>query len=157
MPLNNCTIELKLKWTNYCVLSAAGNDNTNANPNNIIFTIKDTKLYVPVVTSAARDNQKLSTCLSKWFERSVYWDEYKTESDNENTTNQYKYFLKLNFLGVNRLFVLVCSNQDHTSKGFKTQTYYLPKGIIHNYTVIINGKTFIISQLILIYNDMKKL
>ena len=30
-------------------MSAAGNDNTNANPNNFIFTIKDTKLYVPVV------------------------------------------------------------------------------------------------------------
>ena len=34
----------------YCVLSAAGNDNTNADPNNIIFTIKDAKLYVPAVT-----------------------------------------------------------------------------------------------------------
>ena len=29
MPLINCKIELKLKWTKYCVLSAAGNDNDN--------------------------------------------------------------------------------------------------------------------------------
>ena len=35
MPLVNCELELKLKWTKYCVLSAAGADNTNANPNNI--------------------------------------------------------------------------------------------------------------------------
>ena len=55
IPWINCTVELKLKWTKYCVLPAAGNDNTNANPNNI-FTIKDTKLYVPVVTLSARDN-----------------------------------------------------------------------------------------------------
>ena len=34
----------------YCVLSATGNDNIVANPENIIFTIKGTKLYVPVVT-----------------------------------------------------------------------------------------------------------
>ena len=49
MPSNNCKVELKLKWTKYCVLSAAGADSDNANPNNIIFTIKGTKLYVPVV------------------------------------------------------------------------------------------------------------
>ena len=55
MPFINCEIQLKLKWTKYCVLSAAGADNGNAN-SNIIFTIKDTKLYVPVVTLSARDN-----------------------------------------------------------------------------------------------------
>ena len=43
MPLINCKIELILKWTKYCVLSAAGNDNENDN-DNIIFTIKNTKL-----------------------------------------------------------------------------------------------------------------
>ena len=49
MPLINCRIELKLNWTKYCVLSAAGADNTNHNPNSITFTIKETKLFVPVV------------------------------------------------------------------------------------------------------------
>ena len=43
------------------------------------------------------------------------------------------------FFGVNRLFVLVYTNQDNASKRFKTGRYYLPKGIIENY-VIINGK-----------------
>ena len=59
MPLINCKVELKFKWTKYCDLSAAGNDNTNANSNNIIFTLNDTKLYVQVVTLSARENQKL--------------------------------------------------------------------------------------------------
>ena len=31
MPLINCKVELKLKWEKYYVLSAVGNDNTNAN------------------------------------------------------------------------------------------------------------------------------
>ena len=43
---------------NYCVFSATGNDNANSNPNNIVFTIKDTKLYVPVVTLSAKDTTK---------------------------------------------------------------------------------------------------
>ena len=55
--------------------------------NNIIFTIKDTKLHFPVITLLSKDNQKLSKLHSKGFERSVYWNEYKTKSDNKNTTN----------------------------------------------------------------------
>ena len=51
-------------------MSAAGADNNNGNVNdtasgnNITFTIKDTKLYVPVVTLSSRDNQKLSKFLN---------------------------------------------------------------------------------------------
>ena len=42
-------VELKLKWTKYCVLSTAGADNVNSRyPNNIVFTMKETKLYVAV-------------------------------------------------------------------------------------------------------------
>ena len=103
MPLINCKVELKLKWSNYCVLSAACNDNANGNDDNIIFTIKDTKLYVAVVTLSARDNQKLAKLLSKGFGRSVYYNEYKTKSENNNTTNEYRYFLKSNFVGLNGL------------------------------------------------------
>ena len=51
------------------------------------------------------------------------------------------FFLESNFVGVNRLFFLVCTNQDVASKIFKTETY-LPKGIIDNYNVIINVKNF---------------
>ena len=47
--LINCKIKLNFKWSNYCVLSAGGNNNANSNDDNIIFTIKDAKLYVPVL------------------------------------------------------------------------------------------------------------
>ena len=69
MLLINCKVELKLRWKKHCVLSVAGTDNANGNndDNNIIFTMKDTKIYVPVVTFSARDNQKLSKLLSKGF------------------------------------------------------------------------------------------
>ena len=32
------------------------------------------------------------------------------------------------------------SNADDNGKRYKSQKYYLPKGIINNYNVIINGK-----------------
>ena len=132
MPLISRKVELKLKWTKYCVLFAAGVDNTNANPNNIVFTIKDAKLYVSVVTLSARDNQKLSKLLSKRFERSVCWNEYKTKSENKNTINEFRYFIESNFVGVNRLFVLVYLNKNDNVKQFNARKYYLPKKIIKN-------------------------
>ena len=84
MILNNCKVELKLKWKKYCVSSAAGNENVNNNnANDIIFTIEGTKLYVSIVALSARDKQKVSKSLSKWFERSFYWNEYKTKNENK--------------------------------------------------------------------------
>ena len=94
MPLINCIVELKLKWTKYYVLPTAGNENVinvNDNDNNIIFTINDIKLYVPVVPLSARDKQKLSKLLSKGFERSAYWHEYKTKRDNKNLTSELRF------------------------------------------------------------------
>ena len=109
IPLINCKVELKIKWTKYCVsfLSAASADNDNVNPNNIIFTIKDTKLYVPAVTLSAKAKQKLSKLLSKGFERSVYWNDYKAKIENKNKPNEYRYFLESNFVGINRLMTLI--------------------------------------------------
>ena len=116
MLLINCKVELKLTWKKHCVLCAAGNDNDNDRNDKIIFTIKDTKLYVLVVTLSAKNNQKLKKLHSKGFERSVYWNGYKTKRENKYTTNEFKYFLGSNFVGVNRLFVFVYSNQDDASK-----------------------------------------
>ena len=76
MCLINCKVELKLNWTKRSVLALNGIDNTDGNPNNNVFIIKDTKLHI-AVTFSAKDNQKLLKILSKVFERSVYWNEYK--------------------------------------------------------------------------------
>ena len=139
MPSINCKIEWKIRWPRHCVLSVAGTDG-NHDDNNIIFPIECTKLYVLVVILLARKNQNLSKLLSKGFERSVYWDECKTKSENKNTTNEYSYFLETNFVVVNKLFILVYSNEANNAKKFNARKYYLPKGIIKNYNVIINGK-----------------
>ena len=40
MTLINCQVELKLRWTNPCVLALNGTENNDANSNNNIFTIK---------------------------------------------------------------------------------------------------------------------
>ena len=72
MPLINFKVELKLRWTKHYVLTSKGTGNDGANSNNVVFTIKNTKLYAPVVTLSAKDNQKSSKLLSIGFEKSVY-------------------------------------------------------------------------------------
>ena len=57
----------------------------------------------------------------KRFARSVCWNEYKSKSENKNTTNEYRNFLESNFVGVNYL----CP--DNSVKKL------IPKGIIKNY------------------------
>ena len=102
------------------------------------------------MTLSARDNQKLSALLSKRFERSIYWNQYKTKNKNKNTTN---------FVGVNRSFNLVYSNQDDNAKRFKTRRCYLPNGIIKNYN-IINGRNFYDKKIdsdIKLFEEIRKL
>ena len=43
----------------YCVLFVLGkeNDNANADSNNVVFTLKDTKLYLFVATLSSKINQ----------------------------------------------------------------------------------------------------
>ena len=96
MPLINCKVELTFKWAKHCVLASGGAENADAN-SDIIVTIKDATQHVLVVLLSAKDNQKLSKRLSKQFERSVYWNKYKTKSDIKDATNKYIYFLESNF------------------------------------------------------------
>ena len=84
MLLINCKVELKLKWRKYGILYGNGNDNDNANVNNIIFSFKDTKLYVPVYQQEA--NISFEKLLAKDFRGS--WNEYITKSENKNITNE---------------------------------------------------------------------
>ena len=107
MSLITCKIELKFKWAKYCPLSATGNVHTNERPKIIWWNYIVT--YINYIVT-------LSKLLSKGFERSIYWNEYKTKRENENMANEFRYFLKSNFIGVNRFY----SNQDADSKIFKT-------------------------------------
>ena len=65
MPLINCKVELKLRWAKHCYLAPVSVENNNADSSNIIFKIKNPRLYVPVVKLSAKDNQKLPKVLAK--------------------------------------------------------------------------------------------
>ena len=86
MQLINCKVDLKLKWTKYCVLVLNGTENADTNSNNVILTIKDTKLFVLVVYQEC-SLYFISKIQSKAIsERSVYRYKYEIKSEIKDTT-----------------------------------------------------------------------
>ena len=136
MPLINCKIKLNLTWKKECVLS------TDAG--NAVFIINDTKMYVPVVTLSNEDNKDFIEQQNKGFQRSNYWNEYKTKEINENAdANVFKYInLDPSFQGVNRLFVMAYNRANGQPTRNGQQKYYLPRIDLEKYNVIINGRNF---------------
>ena len=103
-----------MKWTKYCLLSFGSADNDYANSDN---KTKSDQNFSP-------KDSKMTT---------MYWkSENKTKSENKSSTNEYGYFLKSNFVGVNRLFALIYSNEDENAKRFKTRRFYLLKYVMSN-------------------------
>ena len=93
LPLNNCKMELDLKWTN-CVLSEIrrtptilANPSTNlliatveaTQTTGAIFQINNAKLYVPVVTLSKNDNIKFLENIKQGFKRTISCNKYRSE------------------------------------------------------------------------------
>ena len=107
MPLINCEVSLTLTWSENCVLTdittqtarAAQGDNParpaiNA-PTNATFQIKDTKLYVPVVTLSTENDKKLLEQLKTGFKRTIKWNKYRSEMTNQTKNNNLNYLIDL--------------------------------------------------------------
>ena len=157
MPLINCKIHLELNWTKNCIMSSVAGATT--------LKITSTKLYVPVITLSTKDNVNLSKQSNEGFQRSVYWNEYKSKietktADNENVA---RFSLDASFQGVNRLFVLAfdnTNNEDNNVERDSYRKYFFPRVDITNYNVLIDGRNFYdqsINDLIKKYDEIRKI
>ena len=139
MLLINCKIKLNLTWKKECVLST---DAANA-----VFNINDTKLYVPIVTLSKEDNKDFIEQQNKGFQRSIYWNEYKTKEKDENAdannANTVRYIhLDPSFQDVNRLFLMAYNRAAGKATRDDQQKYYLPRIDLNKYNIIIDGRNF---------------
>ena len=137
IALINSKIKLNLTWKKECVLSTAADD--------AVFIIIDTKLYVPVVTLSKEDNKDFIEQQNKSFQRSIYWNEYKTKEQEEaGIANATKYInLHPSFQGANRLFLMAYSRADDNQATRNGQRkYYLPRLDLKKYNFIIDGRNF---------------
>ena len=77
----------------------------NNPPIGLEFQIRDSKLYVPVVT-LPKENKKLLEQLKSGFKRTLKWNKYKSQKTIQPENNNLNYLTDPTFAKVNRLFVL---------------------------------------------------
>ena len=151
MIINN----LELNWIENYILSSAGDSEK--------FEITDAKLHVPIVILSTKESANLTKQLNEGFKRSVYWNSYETKPAKviEQGKNIYE-LLNASFQGVKRLFVLAYFIADggNDEAGIKSnKKYFLPRGEIKNYNVLIDGRNFYdqpINDLIKQYDEVRK-
>ena len=83
MPLIKCEINIFLTWSEECIIVTGDYGGEKRK-----FAITDTKLYVPVVTLSAQDNEKLLQQLKAGFKRTINWNKYQSKPTLQ-TRNQY--------------------------------------------------------------------
>ena len=143
MPLINCKFYLELNWIEECIFSSAGDYAK--------FSITGAKLHVPLVTLSTKDSASLTKQLNEEFKRSVYWNSYEPRPAKviEQRKNLYE-LLNASFEGVKRLFVLAYAiaappnntPADDTTGIKNNKKYFLQRGKIENYNVLIDGRNF---------------
>ena len=106
------------------------------NPTNATFKIKDTKLYVPVVTLSTKYD-KLLQQLKTGFKRTIKWNKYRSGITNQPKINNLNYYIDPTFNKVNRLFVLSFQNEDERTSFSK---YHTPKVEIKDFSILTDGK-----------------
>ena len=108
---------------------------------------KDTKLYVPVVTLSAENDNKLLEELKTGFKRTTKWNKFRSEISDQAKNNNLNFVIDPSFTNVYRLFVLPFKydeNGDDENENVRTsfKKYYVPKYEIKDFNVLIDGKPF---------------
>ena len=94
------------------------------------------------------DNKDFIEQQNKDFQRSIYWNEYKTKEKNEivdanNNANIVRYItLDPSFQGVNGVFLMAYSGEANEPTRNGQQKYYLSRIDLKKYNVIIDGRNF---------------
>ena len=98
----NFELSLVLRWSENRVLTSKSTRDPNYendpivykidDPANAIFQITDTKLYVPVVTLSAKDDNKFLKQLKSGFKRTIKWNKYRSEMTKQTKTNNLRLF-----------------------------------------------------------------
>ena len=88
--------------------------------------MKDTKLYVPVVTLSNENDTKLLEQLKSGFNRTIKWNKYRSQMTIQPQNNNLSYLIDPTFTNVNRLFVLSFARNAEGDNRDSFSHYYEP-------------------------------
>ena len=108
MPLINCEGNLILTCSKDCVVTNSEDEGKVA--------IKESKLYVPVVTLSTQDDAKLLQQLKSGFKRTINWNNYESEIKTSARNRYLNHLINPRFQGVRRLFLLSFEKEDQRKK-----------------------------------------
>ena len=108
MPLINCEGNLILTCSKDCVVTNSEDEGKVA--------IKESKLYVPVVTLSTQDDAKLLQQLKSGFKRTINWNKYESEIKTSARNRYLNHLINPRFQGVKRLFLLSFEKEDQRKK-----------------------------------------
>ena len=173
MSLVNCKIDLELTWHKDCMISSADPSAGQV----VSFMIRNTKLYVPIVTLSTKDNPNLTKQLNEGFKRTIYWNQYVSKPFPETPhkkTGITRFALDAAIQGVSRLFVLAFEDTrvDEAVDApaprklvanrvirDSYRKYFVPRVDITSYNVLIDGRNFYdqpINDSIRKYDEIRK-
>ena len=116
---------------------------------NSIFQITKCELYIPIVALNKENNNKLSELLSKGFEKTVVWNEYKSKIERvtipQKDNMSRRTTLDVSFQGISKLFPDAYETDDierNANTEESRRRYYLPRVEIKDYNVLIDGRNF---------------
>ena len=112
------------------------------NPENAIFQITDTKLYVPVVSLSKENGVQLLEQLKSGFKKTIKSNKYRSQMTIQPQNNNLNYLIHPTFMNVNRLFLLSFSRNNKTDKRDSFSDHYVPNVEIKDFIVLIDEKCF---------------
>ena len=112
------------------------------NPNNAIFEITDTKLYVSVVTLSKENDIKFLEQLKSGFKRTIKWNKYRSQITDLPKNKNLNYLIDPTFTNVNRLFVLSFARTNAGVNRDSFSYYYVPNVETEDFNFLIDGKSF---------------
>ena len=105
------------------------------------FKMRDTKLYVPVITLSKENNTKFLEQLKSGFKRIIKWNKYRSQMTIQRQNNNLNYLIDLTFTDVNRL-VGLSFTRDNAGDNRDSFSHYVPNFEIKDFNVLIDGKSF---------------
>ena len=106
------------------------------------FKMRDTKLYVPVITLSKENNTKFLEQLKSGFKRIIKWNKYRSQMTIQRQNNNLNYLIDPTITNVNRLYVSSFSRSDTRDYRNSFSHYYVPDAKIIDFNVLIDGKSF---------------
>ena len=123
-------------------------------------------MYI-LATLHTENNNKLSELLSKGFERTVVWNEYKNKIERINVAQNDNTFkrttLDISLQAINKLLAAAYKTVDiqiNTNNNNSRNRYYLSRAEIKDYNVLIDGRNFYdqnVNSSIVRYNELLKM